>query len=97
MNKFLYFNELFSIYKELLTMKEQEIFSDYYEENLSMSEIAENLKISRSAIGNTVKIVEKKLEKFETKLHLYEKTKKLQEICDKITDEMLKKELESLL
>ena len=50
MNKVLYFNTLFTIYAELLTKKEQNIFSLYYEENLSLSEIAENLKISRSAV-----------------------------------------------
>ena len=59
MDKILYYNNLFSIYRELLTKKEQNIFSLYYEENLSLSEIAENLQITRSAVGNTVKNVEK--------------------------------------
>ena len=58
MNKFLYYNDLFNLYKELLTTKEKEIFALYYEENYSMGEISENLNISRSAVGNTVKIVE---------------------------------------
>ena len=57
MDKVVYFNNLFTIYKELLTLKEQEIFSLYYEENLSMGEIALNKDISRSAVGSTVKIV----------------------------------------
>ena len=52
MDKVLYYNNLFSIYQKLLTLKEQNIFSLYYEENLSLSEIAENLGISRSAVGN---------------------------------------------
>ena len=58
MDKFLYYNDLFNIYKELLTKKEQVIFSDYYEENLSMGEIAENLSITRSAVGSTINTVE---------------------------------------
>ena len=59
MDKFFYYNNLFSVYRNLLTLKEQNIFSLYYEEDLSLSEIAENLEISRSAVGNTVKTVEK--------------------------------------
>ena len=60
MNKVLYYNELFSYYKELLTKKEQEVFSLYYEENLSMGEIAQIKNISRSAIGFKIKNVEEK-------------------------------------
>ena len=57
MNKVLYYNELFSYYKELLTKKEQEVFSLYYEENLSMGEIALLKNISRSAVGFMLKKV----------------------------------------
>ena len=46
MDKFLYFNELFSLYGKLLTKNEQNIFSLYYEENLSLQEIADNLNVS---------------------------------------------------
>ena len=76
MNKFLYYNDLFNLYKELLTTKEKEIFALYYEENYSMGEISENLNISRSAVGNTVKIVENKLSKYESILHIKEKNEK---------------------
>ncbi len=97
MNKFLYFNDLFSIYKELLTTKEQVIFAHYYEENLSMGEIAEILNISRSAVGRTIKIVEQKLETWEQKLRVNEKNQIIRELCDKISDEKIKHKLESLL
>ena len=80
MNKFLYYNDLFNFYKELLTTKEKEIFALYYEENYSMGEISENLNISRSAVGNTVKIVENKLSKYESILHIKEKNEKLMEL-----------------
>lgn len=97
MDKLVYFNNLFTIYKELLTLKEQEIFSLYYEENLSMGEIALNKDISRSAVGSTVKIVEKKLEKYESILHVLCKEQRLQDIISRCRDEKLKKELETLL
>ena len=96
MEEFCYYNDLFSIYKSLLTEKECEIFSSYYEDNLSMGEIAENRSISRAAVGNTVKIVEKKLEEYEQKLKIYEKNQKilnLYENCDAIDLNYLKEEL----
>ena len=97
MDKVLYFNNLFTIYKELLTAKEQEIFSLYYEENLSMGEIALNKSISRSAVGNTIKIVENKLEKYESILRILEKEEKLKEMISRCENEKLRAELETLL
>ena len=97
MNKVLYYNNLFSIYRELLTEKEQNIFSLYYEENLSLSEIAENLQITRSAVGNTVKIVEKKLEEYEKKLHILAKNELLKVAFNDNIDTVIKKKcLENL-
>ena len=93
MNKVLYYNNLFSIYRELLTEKEQNIFSLYYEENLSLSEIAENLQITRSAVGNTVKIVEKKLEEYEKKLHILAKNELLKMALNDNIDTVLKKKI----
>ncbi len=97
MNKFLNYNDLFNLYKELLTLKEQEIFALYYEENYSMGEISENLNISRSAVGNTVKIVEKKLDKYESILHMKEMKEKLTDFSEKLADEKLKKELDKII
>lgn len=97
MNKVLYYNNLFTIYRELLTQKEQNIFSLYYEENLSLSEIAENLKITRSAVGNTVKTVEKKLDFYENKLKVYEKNSLLNlALNDNINNDLKNKILENL-
>ena len=93
MNKVLHYNNLFSIYRELLTEKEQNIFSLYYEENLSLSEIAENLQITRSAVGNTVKIVEKKLEEYEKKLHILAKNELLKMALNDNIDTVLKKKI----
>lgn len=97
MNKVLYFNTLFTIYAELLTKKEQNIFSLYYEENLSLSEIAENLKISRSAVYNTVKIVERKLENYEQKLRVSAKNELLKEVVEEPIKEKLKQEIQKIL
>ena len=97
MNKVLYFNTLFTIYAELLTKKEQNIFFFFYEENLSLSEIAENLKISRSAVYNTVKIVERKLENYEQKLRVSAKNELLKEVIEEPIKEKLKQEIQKIL
>ena len=93
MNKVIYYNELFSYYKELLTLKEQEVFSLYYEENLSMGEIALIKNISRSAVGFKIKKVEKKLDDYEKIIKKREIFNKLQKIILKIDNNLVKLEL----
>ena len=97
MNKFFYYNDLFAVYGKLLTQNEQEIFREYYGENHSMGEIALNRAISRSAVGSTIKTGEKKLDEYESILKIVSRNQKLEAICQKISDESLKKELEELL
>jgi len=97
MEKFFYFNDLFSIYRSLLTENEQEIFSSYYEDNLSMGEISFQRGVSRAHIGNTIKMVERKLEDYEEKLHLYQIRKQIMEIYDIIDDKNIKEVLENML
>ena len=97
MNKVIYYNELFSYYKELLTLKEQEVFSLYYEENLSMGEIALIKNISRSAVGFKIKKVEKKLDDYEKIIKKREIFNKLQKIILKIDNNLVKLELEKII
>ena len=61
---------LFDIYESLLTDREKEIFKYYYYEDLSLSEIGENLNITRTGVFNTLKKVEEKLIQFESSLKL---------------------------
>ena len=62
------FGELFDIYSNLLTSKQKEVFIDYYFNNLSLSEIAENNNISRQAVDFTLKNVLKALSSYEDAL-----------------------------
>ena len=73
MDKILYYNALLLIYRDLLTSNEQEVFSLYYEENYSMGEISEVKKISRSAVGKYIRVVEQKLDNYEKILKINEK------------------------
>jgi len=63
-------NDLFAKYGTLLTEAQQEVMKNYYEFNLSLSEIAENLKISRTAVSDSLKTSLAKLDKYESELHL---------------------------
>ncbi|MBQ6817330.1 MAG: DNA-binding protein [Bacilli bacterium] len=77
-----YYSNLFDYYEVLFTEKQIEYFKDYYFYDLSLSEIAENHQISRSAVHDVIKKVHESLDDYEKKLGLYEKNKQLIELCE---------------
>ena len=97
MEEVLYFNELYDLYSGLLTNKQREYFEDYYFNNLSFSEMAENYNVSRNAIFKQIHIVTDKLKEYESILNLLHKRKQLEEIIKSIEDVKLKDSLEKLL
>ena len=97
MDKFIYYNNLFSLYQKLLTPKERLIYSLYYEENLSMGEIADIKGISRSAVGKTIKIVTTKLDNYEENLGIYKQREEIIKIKDSTKDDNTRILLEKLL
>ena len=97
MEKFLKYNKLFDCYANLLTNKEKEIFKDYYEEDLSLQEIAENNNVSRSAIHKTIKNVEEKLEYYEANLNLASLIESLKEISTFESVDKTKEKITELL
>ncbi len=88
---------LFDYYEELLTDSQKKYFIDYYFNNLSLAEISENENVSRNAVSKDLKLTKEKLINYEEKLKLYDKDKKMRKVIDKITDESIKKELETIL
>ena len=69
-------------------------FKDYYFENFSLSEIAENNGISRNAIHKQIKSAEQKLEEYEEKLNMIKRDQKIKKILNEIKDERVSKILE---
>ena len=65
-------NYLIDFYEQLLTKKQKSILELYYKENLSLSEIGEQLDISRQAVHDNLSRSTAALERWETKLGLYE-------------------------
>ncbi len=53
--------KLFDAYGTLLSKGQQEVLSSYLYDDFTVSEIAENLKVSRQAIMDSVTKAEKKL------------------------------------
>ena len=70
-----YLNDLYDLYNKLLSDHERLIFEDYYHNDLSLSEIADNENVTRNAIHKSLKTTESKLIDYEYKLKLYEKKK----------------------
>ena len=64
---------LYDFYGELLSERQREVFELYYEENLSLSEIAENVGVSRQAVHISAGKANRALENFEEKLGLIRK------------------------
>ena len=78
MEKFLYYIELFNIYKCLFTEKKQDILDLYFNENLSLSEISNLINVSKSYIGKKKNERKKKLDYYENNIGYYKLFKKMQ-------------------
>ena len=81
---------LCQIYGKLLTEKQLTILDNYYNQDLSLSEIAENEKITRQAVRDIIKKGENKLFEFEEKLGIMKKTMKQEEKIANILSELTK-------
>lgn len=89
-------NKLFDFYGVLLTEKQQKVIKDYYFYNISLSEISENLNISRQAVRDCLLKAENALKKFECELGLikiYEKQQNIVEQMQKCCDNSLLKQI----
>ena len=96
MDNRIYLINLYDYYSDLLTQKQRDYFEDYYFDNLSLAEISENNNISRNAIHKQLKETETKLENYENKLQLYDKSIKIKELIKNL-DKDLQEKIEELL
>lgn len=96
MEDIVYYNDLYDLYGDLLTTKQQEYFKDYYFDNLSYSEMASKYDVSRNAVFKQLHIVLKKLDEYEEKLKLYDKKNRINRILSKVDDSEVRELLENL-
>lgn len=66
-------NQLFELYGVLLTDKQQAYFVAYYQNDFSLSEIAQEFKVSRNAVFDQLNNAIEHLEHYEEKLKLLNK------------------------
>ncbi|MGL4483945.1 MAG: YlxM family DNA-binding protein [Anaerovoracaceae bacterium] len=65
-------NLLYDFYGDLLSSRQKEVITLYYQDNLSLAEIGTEFGISRQAAHDALKNGQKALENYEKKLHLYD-------------------------
>lgn len=81
MEKNLEISRLLDLYGSLLNEKQRNTLVCYYEEDLSLSEIAQNEGISRQGVSDSIRRAEQQLVSFEEKLHLL----KMSEVIEKLS------------
>lgn len=79
---------LLEIYGNLLTEKQKEYMNYYYNEDLSLSEIAENDGITRQAVMRILQKSSKKLEEYEQKLQIMEKQKQIKKNIEQLRKDL---------
>ena len=95
---------LLDFYGDVLSTRKKEALDLYYNEDLSLSEIAEHLGISRQGVRDMIKKGEEELDFLEEKLGLAEKMSKLREHSENAMEmidtldipEKLKNEIEEI-
>ena len=90
MDKKIEISMLCQIYGKLLTEKQFDYINDYYNNDLSLSEIAENYNITRQAARDNIKKGENKLFEYEEKLNVMKKTMEQEEKIAIVLSEIAK-------
>lgn len=75
---------LYDLYGGMLTDKQRELFELYYEEDLSLAEIAQNEGITRQGVRDTIVRAEEALKEFEDRLKLSDKLSNIRKDARKI-------------
>ncbi|HJV44120.1 MAG TPA: putative DNA-binding protein [Bacillota bacterium] len=77
-------NMLFDFYAPLLKGRQRQFLELYYREDLTLSEIAELMDVSRQAVYDQLKRMEVVLEQFEDKLQLLARHDQRKQLINKL-------------
>lgn len=77
---------LLDFYGEMLTLKQRSFLDLYYNEDLSLAEIAENEGITRQGVRDSIKRAEAQLFDMESKLSLARRFSELKKNLDEIEE-----------
>ncbi|MCI5699863.1 MAG: YlxM family DNA-binding protein [Lachnospiraceae bacterium] len=86
MEKFVEQSLLYDFYGELLTEHQKRVFEEVILNDYSLSEVAQDLNISRQGVHDMIKRCNKILEDYESKLHLVERFVRIREKIHRIYD-----------
>lgn len=82
---------LYDFYGDLLTERQKEFYDLYYNDDLSLTEIAENYDITRQGVRDIIVRAEKTLEDIEEKtglIHRYHRTRTILHTLNGLCDEV---------
>ena len=79
MERKVFLSWLLAFYGEMLTANQKEMARLYWEEDLTLAEIAEQFSVSRQSVHDTVSRTEKQLEGYEEKLGLLHRFRRMEE------------------
>ena len=96
MENTVYLTILYDYYKNLLTEKQCLYFEDYFFDNLTLSEMAETYKVTRSAVNKQINLTIEKLNEYEAKLNLYANSLKIKKLLEGIP-EKTREQIEELI
>lgn len=101
MEKSVKMSMLLDLYGKMLTDTQKDTAFLYYDQNLSLSEIAEELNITRQGVRKNLSLAEEKLLELEEKLGFLEQklhfNKVIEEVIDEVVNPEIKEKLSKLL
>jgi predicted DNA-binding protein YlxM (UPF0122 family) len=77
---------LLDYYGEMLTDKQRELIGSYYNDDLSLAEIAQNEGITRQGVRDAIKRAEAQLTEMEQRLHFAERFREIHAAAELIRD-----------
>lgn len=96
LNKTIEVNNLIDMYGKFLTDKQLNIMTDYFKNDYSLSEIADNLNITKQAVKYAIGLATDRLKEFDKKLNLIAIKSELNEFLLQL-DDGLKKDLQDIV
>lgn len=91
------YSNLYILYSNLLSNAQKTILEDYYLYNLSISEIATNRNISRSAVEDAINKGKKKLESLDSQINKTKILSLIEELRTSLNKEEILNEMERIL
>ena len=87
---------LYDFYQDLLTDKQKQYAELYFQDDLSLGEIAEEFSISRQAVYDNINRAQKILEDYESKLQLLTKYEQRMSILQQM-EQLMEQPLDKVL